>query len=278
MKNTVLFILCLILPLQSCKKSEVRDYNNLSNLPTDKGGKHLPFILGSTDSPYGFYIYTPSEPGPEYPLLIFLHGAGEKGNSSSNPILLDMVLRHGPPKLIQGKKWSPVYPMIVVSPQCHENSWDPAKIHRLIKFLLVNFKVNKKRIYLTGLSMGGFGTFNYLTAAADSGLVAAAVPICGGGNASKAEEMKHIPLWAFHGDSDEIVDVSASINMVNAINSKKPPVRAKLTLYPGVGHDSWTRTYDGSGMGTESEAYDPFAMDIYRWMLQYEWHQFAGKK
>ena len=206
--------------------------------------------------------------------MIFLHGAGEKGNSSEDNTFLDLVLRNGPPKLIERKEWAPKYPMIVVSPQCHDGGWNGTKIHEFIKFILANYNVNKNRIYITGLSMGGYGTFDYITTTADSCYAAAAVPICGGGNSGKVEGMKHIPTWAFHGDADNTVSVNSSIKMIDAINAKNPPIKAKLTIYPGIGHNSWSMTYDGSGMGTESSEYDAFNMDIYNWLFQYEWKQF----
>ena len=274
LKYLFVSVFFFFLVFNSCKKENMNNYNILSNLPADTGGLHTANPLGTNESPYGYYAYTPSAKGPDYPLLVFLHGAGEKGNSSTDNAILDLVLRNGPPRLIKEKKWKPRYPMIVVSPQCHESGWNSNKIQSFIKFVINNYPVNTKRIYLTGLSMGGYGTYSYLTYFADSSLVAAAVPICGAGNPNKVAGMKHIPLWAFHGDADLTVLPEGSIDMVNAINAANPPVKAKLTIYPGVGHDSWTRTYDGTGMGTESPQYDPFDMQIYDWMFQYEWKQF----
>jgi predicted peptidase len=274
LKFQAVFTFCVILFAFSCKKDKMVDYNILSNLPVDNGGINTSNPLGSNAAPYGYYIYTPSETDPEYPLIVFLHGSGEKGNSSNDPTILDMVLRNGPSRLIKDKKWHPTYPVVVVSPQCHDDKWNPAKIHALIKYIIDNYSINTKRIYVTGLSMGGYGTFSYLTTTADSCFAAAAVPICGGGNTSQVSKMKHIPLWAFHGDADLTVLPSKSIEMVNAINALNPAVRAKLTMYPGIGHDSWTKTYNGTGMGTERADYDAFNMQIYDWMFQYEWHQF----
>jgi predicted peptidase len=271
-KIIIISLLTVTFCIFSCKKDDMSNYYNLENLPEDKGGVHLANPLGTNDAFYGYYAYTPSEKGPKYPLLLFLHGAGEKGNSSNDNSILDLVLRNGPPMLINKSEWNPKYPMIVISPQCHEYGWNGAKIHEFIKFIIKNYDINTKRIYVTGLSMGGYGTFSYLTTTADSCFAAAAVPICGAGNTIKVEGMKHIPVWAFHGDDDKTVLPSGSINMVNAINEANPPINAKLTMYPGVGHNSWARTYDGTGMGTESTDYDAFDMSIYNWMFQYEWH------
>jgi predicted peptidase len=270
----IISLLATVFCIFSCKKDDMSNYNNLANLPQDTGGVHIAYPFETNEAPYGYYAYTPSVKGPQYPLLVFLHGAGEKGNSSEDNTILDLVLRNGPPKLIEKKDWNPRYPMIVVSPQCHETGWNGAKIHEFIKFIIKNYNINTNRIYVTGLSMGGFGTFAYLTTTADSCYAAAAVPICGGGNSNKVEGMKHIPVWAFHGDADGTVAPSGSINMINAINAANPPLNAKLTMYPGVGHNSWSMTYDGIGMGTESPDYDAFNMSIYDWMFQYEWKQY----
>jgi predicted peptidase len=154
-------------------------------------------------------------------------------------------------------------------PQCHMNSWEPFKVNQFMEYIINNFRINKHRIYLTGLSMGGFGTFHYLEIYSTSGYVAAAVPICGGGHLQNASKLVNIPLWAFHGDADQTVDASNSINMVNAINNLNPTIRAKLTIYPGVGHNSWDKTYYGTGMGTESKQYDQFDTSIYDWFFKH---------
>lgn len=271
--------LCIILVLAfslsfSCtkKNSMVPDYSILVNLPKDTGGIQTPVYYNSKVNSFGYYIYTPSgykDNQAEYPLLIFLHGSGEKGNSMLDNTVLKKVLSNGPPKLIELKKWMPVYPMIVVSPQCHDSWWDGKKLHKFIGEILSHYRINKSRVYLTGLSMGGFGTFNYIETCYDSSYIAAAVPICGGGNPYMAPFYRKTPLWAFHGDADNTVNVSNSINMVKAINDENPLIPAKLTIFSGVGHDSWTITYDGSGMGKERKDYDPFDVSIYNWMFQY---------
>lgn len=248
--------------------------DDLADLPSDTGGLHRASLLGETPSDYGYYLYRPGgyqDNGPAYPLLVFLHGAGEKGNSQTGGIdTLSEVLVNGPPKLIENDTWNPPTPMLVASPQCHDSGWNANKVHGFIAYLVSNYNVNEERIYLTGLSMGGGGTFAYCVAKGQEAFVAAAIPICGWGNPPLADDMKHIPVWAFHGDADGTVNVNGSINMINAINAANPPTRALLTIYPGVGHNSWAKTYNSSGMGTESADYDPFDMTIYAWMLQYK--------
>jgi len=135
--------------------------NPLDDLPKDMGGVHKPVVLGADNSPYGYYLYTPSgysPNGPRFPLLVFLHGSGQIGNSQNDPTDLDSVLREGPPHLILQGDWKPKYPMIVASAQCHEGSWDPIKVKEFVEFIRASYQVDTLRIYLTGLSMGGSGT------------------------------------------------------------------------------------------------------------------------
>lgn len=270
-----LFIsIAYLLIFLSCSKETIMDYNNLAELPADTGGIHQAFPYESTLATYGYYIYTPSAYenviDASYPLMVFLHGSGEKGNSSTDTSILDKVLRNGPPKLIEKKKWKPSYPMIVASPQCHDGGWNAKKLHEFIEYLVNNYRINTKRIYITGLSMGGGGTFNYVANMDSLSYAAAIVPICGWGNPPKASAFLNTPTWAFHGEDDTKVKPSGSINMINAINELNPPVKAKLTLYPKVGHNSWSKTYDDSGMGTENPDFDPFNQSIYDWLFQFE--------
>lgn len=271
------FLILIAIPifLGACNLDEngPTDFNVLSNLPLDTGGIQQAYLHESTNSPYGFYAYTPSsyqEDGPEFPLLVFLHGAGEKGNSAADPAKLELVLRNGPPRHIKRNEWGPAYPMVVASPQCHDGGWNADKIHEFIEYLTEKYQINKKRIYVTGLSMGGYGTFSYVGNYGNDSYAAACVPICGGGSTGKAESFLDIPTWAFHGDADGTVSVNNSIKMIDAINALNPLLKAKLTIYPGVGHNSWSMTYDGTGMGTESNDYDAFNQGIYDWMFEYQ--------
>lgn len=269
--NGLFLLFCVILGMSSCQSYKVAkssDFSDLESLPTDTGGKHLPYSLGETDAPYGFYIYVPAgyEQGSEnYPVLIFLHGIGERGNSSEDAVKLDLVLKYGPPQLIKTGNWAPTFPMIVVSPQCHDEFWQPKKNDNLIRYVTKNYRVDQSRIYMTGLSMGGAGVFWYLTDMGDRSLVAAAVAICGEGNVADVNEVK-VPIWAFHGEVDDIVPLQRSIEMTEGFDNVP---EAKLTVYPNVGHNAWDITYDLSGMGQESEEYDPFDISIYDWLFTY---------
>ncbi|MCX7885725.1 MAG: prolyl oligopeptidase family serine peptidase [Verrucomicrobiae bacterium] len=188
------------------------------------------------DNKLAYWLYLPddyySKPRQRWPLLLFLHGAGERGTN------LTLVLKHGPPKLAhEGRK----FPFIIVSPQCPTNQWwSPTELTRLLDHLTRRYRVDNERVYLTGLSMGGYGT--WALAAAHPERFAAIAPICGGGDTTSAHRLRELPIWVFHGAKDKTVPVEKSIQMVEAIKAAGGNVR--LTIYPDVAHDSWTQTYE----------------------------------
>lgn len=250
-------------------------YSGLTDLPKDTGGVQKAYPLNpESNAGLGYYAYTPGgydDNDKEYPLIVFLHGSGERGNSSETPQLLDLVLVHGPSKLIAENSWNPRFPCLVVSPQS-EGEWLPEHIHGFIEYLINTYRVNPKRIYVTGLSMGARGCWNYEGTIGHKSYAAALVPICGNGQPGLASQMINAPIWAFHGADDEVVKAfsnGGSFQMVTAVNASNPDFQAKLTIFPGVGHNAWEKTYDNSGIGTGSPDYDPFDMNIYDWMFQY---------
>ncbi|XZE53233.1 prolyl oligopeptidase family serine peptidase [Planctomycetaceae bacterium SH139] len=186
-----------------------------------------------------------------YPLVLFLHGAGERGVDN------EAQLKHGVSEFMrrQGE-----YPCFLVVPQCPtqqrwvERNWSEATGEdtfeeapsapmelalAVVEELVKQKRVDPKRLYVTGLSMGGYGT--WYAAGFKGSPFAAAAPICGGGDPLWAERYRELPLWAFHGDADGAVPVARSREMIAAI--KQAGGQPKYTEYPGVGHDSWTRTY-----------------------------------
>ncbi|UII19712.1 PKD domain-containing protein [Fulvivirga ligni] len=226
---------------------------------------------GTTASPYGYLEHLP--PGYEssnelFPVILFWHGYGEKGDGSASQ--LDRVKRHGPPALIENGSWQNVsnnIPFIVISPQNSNGFASPALNDDMIDYIIEHYKADPNRIYMTGLSAGGMSVWNYINQYQDK--VAAVVPIAGNGNATRdnACSYSHIPVWAFHGDADGTVYPGGSINPVNSINNCNPVERARVTIYNGVGHDSWSRTYNLSGMNNYSDQYDPYNENIYEWMM-----------
>jgi pimeloyl-ACP methyl ester carboxylesterase len=181
-----------------------------------------------------------------FPVLVFLHGVGETGSD------IRKVRGHGLPRLIEEGRQ---FPFIVISPQSRVRSWDTRDLHDLLQNAFAGLRVDRDRIYLTGLSMGGYGTWNM--AISHPEMFAAIAPICGGGSESGAARLRNIPVWCFHGDADDVVSISESEKMVNA--SKKYNPNVKFTVYPGVGHDSWTQTYDNEA--------------LFDWLLQQKRHK-----
>ena len=170
-------------------------------------------------------------------LIIHLHGVGEKGNGGEE---LEKVLLHGLPKTANDENLKNA---ILVMPQCPTETFWVARIESIKKFIdkiSKKFKVDKNRIYLCGLSMGGFGT--WYTALAYPDTFAAIAPCCGGGMPWLAKNLK-MPIWAFHGLDDTVVLPNQSIDMANALKEWHPDFN--LTLYEGVGHDSWSKAFTG---------------------------------
>jgi predicted peptidase len=176
-----------------------------------------------------------------WPLVLFLHGSGESGTD------LEKVKIHGPPKIVEAKG---PFPFILVSPQSSGRGWNPDVLNALLDSVIKEYRVDKDRIYLTGLSMGGFGTWTL--AATHPERFAAIAPICGGGNAEDAPKLAKLPIWVFHGAKDPTVPVRRSEEMVNAL--KAAGGHPKFTVYPDAGHDSWTATYDNP--------------EFYQWLLE----------
>jgi len=171
----------------------------------------------------------------KWPLLVFLHGSGERGND------LEKVKVHGPPKLIeQGRK----FPFVVISPQCPESTdWDPETVFAMIKHVARIYRIDETRVYLTGLSMGGRGTWDLAMAYPD--YFAAIAPVCGRVNrnyAKRAGELRNLPVWAFHGAADDVVPIADAAKMIKAL--KDCGNNARFTIYPLSNHDSWTETYN----------------------------------
>jgi len=183
-----------------------------------------------------------------WPLMLFLHGAGERSDD------LEKVKIHGPPKLIATEERE--FPFVVVSPQCPEDGWwsDETRIETLdalLDHIVDRYRIDQDRIYVTGLSMGGYGTWGLATAYPER--FAAIAPICGGGAPKEAAGISHLPVWVFHGAEDKVVAVEQSQQMVDAL--KKAGGNVKFTIYSETGHDSWTRTYE-----------DPA---LYEWFLEH---------
>jgi len=180
--------------------------------------------------------YDAGDTAKQWPLLMFLHGSGETGTD------VRKLKGYDVPKLIEQKKFD--HPCIVVSPQTPVPRWTPDVVVALLDEVVAQHRIDKDRVYLTGLSMGGFGTWH--TAAAHPDRFAAIVPICGGGNPADAPRLKPVAVWAFHGAKDQAVPLRASEVMVDALKAAGADV--KFTVYPEVGHNAWDPAYDDPEM------------------------------
>ncbi|AVH65005.1 phospholipase [Nostoc sp. 'Peltigera membranacea cyanobiont' 213] len=209
----------------------------------------------STDS-YNYLLFLPDGLHPDgdrneiqqalLPTILFLHGAGQRGSD------LDDVRKHGVAKVVEQQS---DFPFIVISPQCPRREyWNIERLSTLLDEVIASCAVDPDRVYLTGLSMGGYGTWHL--AAAQPERFAAIAPICGGGNPQAAGKLKNLPVWAFHGAKDNVVPLSESEIMVSAL--KVHDGNVKFTVYPEANHDSWTQTYNNP--------------ELYEWFLQH-WRQ-----
>lgn len=192
-----------------------------------------------------YLLHRPDDAAERLPLVIFLHGAGERGDD------LDRVTVHGPPRQVtDGRR----LPFVMAAPQCPTDSrWEDHQesLTGLIDELLATLPIDPDRVYLTGLSMGGSGTWSL--AARQSDRFAAIAPICGRGDPATAEQLTGLPIWAFHNADDPVVPVAGTTGIVEAIAAAGGDVRA--TINETGGHDAWTAAYD-----------DP---ELYAWLLRH---------
>ncbi|MEM9831534.1 MAG: T9SS type A sorting domain-containing protein [Bacteroidota bacterium] len=226
-----------------------------------------PDFSSEGSSPFGYYEYLPpnyqADSTVDFPLIIYLHGLGDKGNGTTE---LDSVLRSGVAQFLDvGNNLS----FLVMSPQSNIGWWDDDGVNAFLDFILDRYRVDRHRVYVTGISAGGIEVFSY--AAAYPRRLAAIVPITGKANNIDVCDLREVPTWAFHNEDDPIFNPKFSIESVAELNECQPTPSplAKVTIYPSGGHDAWTKTYNGTGMGTEDSAYNSFDIDIFDWMLQF---------
>jgi len=214
-----------------------------ANVPVPASGKYAGQWTGSFEQgnfggklPFLLRVPLDLKKGGKYPLLLFLHGAGEKGNDNKRQ------LKHDPTKLAP-KGTFEMNHVIVVAPQCPADQfWRGQPLEsaiKMVKDFQKELPVDPQRIYITGLSMGGFGTWSAL--ALEPKLFAAAVPISGGGDPRSVQRFAKLPIWAFHCDGDPAVQVKGTRDMIAAL--KKAGGDPKYTEYADAQHDAWTRTY-----------------------------------
>jgi predicted peptidase len=203
---------------------------------------------GTNQDGLRYLLYIPPNYGQDsdktWPLIFYLHGVGERGKK------LNLLKKHGIPKIVEDNE---AFPFIAVSPQCPDDTFwfeHYEKLEALLDHIIKTYVVDIDRIYLTGNSMGGYGTWGL--AIEDPDRFTAIAPICGGGIPEEVCVLKDVPVWVFHGEKDDLVDLSEGQKMVDAL--KACGGKVKFTIYEGVGHDSWTRTYENP--------------ELYEWFLK----------
>ncbi len=230
--------------------------NVLAQSHLDKYEKRTFVATDGTMLPYRILKEAVSHSNQRLPLVLFLHGAGERGNDNEKQLV------HGTKLFVD---YLDQYPAIVIFPQCAADGyWSSAEVDRttspatlvfdysktptkmlkaveeLVPTIISEFNIDKKRIYITGLSMGGMGTFELVNR--QPKWFAAALPICGGGDEKMySKKAKKVPFWVFHGADDVVVGVHQSTQMVSHLKSKG--FKVKYTEYPGVNHDSWNNAF-----------------------------------
>ena len=248
MKTTLGLLIVITLSFGSPMKLKAQSTNTAL---TTKSFKWKTSREGETQ----YLSYVPKEygakDGKRWPLMLFLHGAGERGTD------VQRVAIHGPPKLVkQGREFQ----FVIIAPQCPEGDrWHDEALMKLLDHVAHDYAVDTNRVYLTGLSMGGFGTWRLGVTHPE--LFAAIVPICGGGETidvllasrERAAALKSLPVWAFHGAKDPVVSPTESERMISALK-KIGCHEVKLTVYPEAQHDSWTETYNNP--------------ELYEWLLK----------
>jgi len=220
---------------RAADKDEVGFLDRSHQDPDGKAAKYVLFVP---------HDYKGDKP---VPLILFLHGAGESGNDGHKQAQVGLGSAI--------KKQEQTFPCITIFPQSQKRTWQAGKpdAQRALDILAEvrkKYKIDPKRSYLTGLSMGGYGTWSL--AVEHPEMWAAIVPICGGGDPKQAAKIKDIPCWCFHGDKDTAVKVERSREMIKALEAAGG--HPKYTEYPGVGHNSWDKAY-----GTP---------ELYKWLLK----------
>jgi len=283
----LLLILFLNLFFSACRKHKSSSPIGIPELPgggndtvpNEPGGpgpmpasyNQVPIYQRIGENVGGYYEALPpsyDSSDKQFPLLVFLHGGGELGDGS--PDMLPLIARNSVTERLEEKTLptsftsnGQSFSFVIISPQFEE--WPSVEdVHVVIEHALSKYRIDRSRIYLAGLSMGGGATWEY--AGSEHGnLLAAIVPICGASWADSAVAKKiaanEVPAWAFHNEDDAVVTVNSTKRYARLINAENPKYPVKVTYWPIGGHDAWTKSSDPE--------YREEGMNMYEWMLQY---------
>ncbi|MCW3463272.1 dienelactone hydrolase family protein [Chitinophaga nivalis] len=185
-----------------------------------------------------YLVYIPDtynqQPNYKWPVVIFLHGISEMGKD------VNILRKVGLVRVVSGK------PFVMIAPVCGKNWWNVNSLETLYQDVIKKYNVDTRRVYLTGLSMGGFGTWDWASEKPER--FAGIIPICGGGKTELMSRLKKMPIWVFHSKDDSTVKVTSSRVLVKALQELGSTVQ--YTEYPSGGHDAWTRTYANEAVFT----------------------------
>lgn len=244
---SIVMVLCLSIACAEFTYAQIFAYKSHENAS-----------IASYTMPYRLFVPEGYDPSKTYPLVLFLHGAGERGTDNEQQI---GVIRGG--KLWAEKANQAAHPCFVIAPQCPADkqwvntNWSNGSysidkvpvsnellmVKDIIESLQDEYSIDSTQMFVTGLSMGGYGTWDFILRYPN--MFKAAIPICGAGDPSKAERIRKIPLRVFHSSDDNVVPVAGSRDMVNAINQFGPNNRGNFyTEYTDQGHFAWVKGYD----------------------------------
>lgn len=211
------------------------------NAPAERGFLMKTVSVGGKDMKYVVYVPLAYDPTKPMPTIIFLNGVGECGTDGLKHALIGL----GSAVMLDSTQW----PFIVIFPQKQDKkaNWEDEApmVMAILKQTKQELNIDDSRLYLTGLSQGGHGT--WAIAARHPDLFAAIAPVCGWGDEEIAKKLAKMPIWVFHGDADDAVKVESARDMEKWIIAAGG--ECKLTIYPGVGHNSWDNAYRNENLG-----------------------------
>jgi predicted peptidase len=238
------------------QKVEVVEFKTHSRQDT------LEYFSNAENRKVKYLLYRPEEvlkyPDKQYPICFFLGGNGEV---ATNEKPVNMIRNGSLPEYIHKDH---DVPMMVMSIQHTKKDWNTQLIDEGVEHAFSTYPINKKKVYMTGISGGGYGCWNYAVSYGDK--LTAIIPISGGGNKSKACNLKNVAIWAFHNQTDNTVSATNSQTMIDAVETCPPNKDVKLLFFPDTGHDCWRRVFDETHPNwNKSPGVEKF--NVYDWLL-----------
>lgn len=252
-------------------------FTAVSEAPATRRADKIERVPKSATDPLGYVAFLPPSytTDADVPTIIYLHGLGERGSGSASD--LNILLTAGLPRLAATNKLpADAAQFLILAPQSNDEYFDVDQLHTWLAHVLPSYRVDRTRLYLTGISMGGQGVFDYLAKFGAEQEFAAAVPISGNYlppplGVPPCASLARTPLWAFVGERDDVIPPQGSIQVVSYVNKHcHPPEPLRLTVYLDSFHNVWDRTYNLSGIGQPtSSRWEASDQSIYSWLLRH---------